>query len=166
MGLGLYPRPYEHQSQALTAFLGDEEAADLVIATGTGSGKTESFLMPVIGTLAIEGAERPDSASMPGCRAMLLYPMNALANDQLARIRRILGEADAAGILQQSRGFPIRFGSYAGRTPYPGKRDSGRDERFIIGAVAQLTHVPAQDCSTSNWQKPSTGNGSQRIRRG
>lgn len=54
MGLGLYPRPYEHQSQALAAFLG-KEAADLVIATGTGSGKTESFLMPVIGTLAVEG---------------------------------------------------------------------------------------------------------------
>ncbi|WP_040259139.1 DEAD/DEAH box helicase [Pseudomonas massiliensis] len=146
MGLGLYPRPYEHQSQALTAFLG-KEAADLVIATGTGSGKTESFLMPVIGSLAIEGAERPVSASMPGCRAMLLYPMNALVNDQLARIRRIFGNADAAGILQQGRTYPIRFGSYTGRTPYPGKRDSGRDERFIKPLFEQfykkVASVPA-----------------------
>lgn len=130
MGLGLYPRPYEHQSQALAAFLG-KEAADLVIATGTGSGKTESFLMPVIGTLAVEGEERPESAALPGCRAMLLYPMNALVNDQMARIRRILGNPDAANLLKQSRKTPIRFGSYTGRTPYPGRRSAERDERFI-----------------------------------
>ena len=130
MDLGLYPRPYEHQSQALTAFLGDE-AADLVIATGTGSGKTESFLMPIIGKLAIEGQERPESAQLPGCRALLLYPMNALVNDQLARIRRLIGNTDASSILTQNRPHPIRFGSYTGRTPYPGERSRDRDERFI-----------------------------------
>lgn len=103
--------------------------------------------MPVIGSLAIEGAERPKSASMPGCRAMLLYPMNALVNDQLARIRRIFGDADAAGILQQGRTLPIRFGSYTGRTPYPGKRESSRDERFIKPLFEQfykrVASVPA-----------------------
>ncbi|WP_046157372.1 DEAD/DEAH box helicase [Chromobacterium vaccinii] len=130
MGVGLYPRPYEHQSQALASFLGDE-AADLVVATGTGSGKTESFLMPVIGKLAIEGAERPKSAALPGCRAMLLYPMNALVNDQLARIRRLLGNPKAAQVLSKGRSKPIRFGSYTGRTPYPGRRTSVRDEHFI-----------------------------------
>lgn len=130
MGVGLYPRPYEHQSQALTSFLGDE-AADLVVATGTGSGKTESFLMPVIGKLAIEGADRPESAALPGCRAMLLYPMNALVNDQLARIRRLLGNPEAAKVLSKGRLRPVRFGSYTGRTPYPGRRSSVRDERFI-----------------------------------
>ena len=71
LDVGLYPRPYEHQAQALTAFLG-EEAADLVVATGTGSGKTESFLMPIVGQLAIERATRPESATRFGCRAMLL----------------------------------------------------------------------------------------------
>ena len=130
MGVGLYPRPYEHQSQALTSFLGGE-AADLVVATGTGSGKTESFLMPVIGKLAIEGAERPESAALPGCRAMLLYPMNALVNDQLARIRRMLGTPEAAKVLAKGRLKPVRFGSYTGRTPYPGRRSSQRDEHFI-----------------------------------
>lgn len=130
MGLGLYPRPYEHQSQALTAFLG-AEAADLVVATGTGSGKTESFLMPIIGQLAIEGEQRPQSAQLPGCRALLLYPMNALVNDQLARIRRLIGNTQASSILTQSRSQPIRFGSYTGRTPYPGERSDKRDGRFI-----------------------------------
>ncbi|QXH49055.1 DEAD/DEAH box helicase [Pseudomonas fakonensis] len=130
MGLGLYPRPYEHQSQALTAFLG-AETADLVVATGTGSGKTESFLMPIIGQLAIEGQDRPQSAQLPGCRALLLYPMNALVNDQLARIRRLIGNTEASSILTQNRSQPIRFGSYTGRTPYPGERSKKRDERFI-----------------------------------
>lgn len=130
MGIGLYPLPYEHQSQALSSFLGDE-AADLVVATGTGSGKTESFLMPVIGNLAIEGVERPESAVLPGCRAMLLYPMNALVNDQLARIRRLLGNTDAAATLSKGRERPIRFGSYTGRTPYSGRRTAQRDEKFI-----------------------------------
>lgn len=130
MEVGLYPRPYEHQSQALESFLGDE-AADLVVATGTGSGKTESFLMPVIGKLAIEGVERPESAALPGCRAMLLYPMNALVNDQLARIRRLLGNPEAAKVLSKGRPKPVRFGSYTGRTPYPGRRSSQRDTLFI-----------------------------------
>ncbi|WP_215780711.1 DEAD/DEAH box helicase [Paludibacterium sp. B53371] len=130
MGVGLYPKPYEHQSQALTSFLG-QEAADLVVATGTGSGKTESFLMPVIGKLAIEGVERPESAARPGCRAMLLYPMNALVNDQLARIRRLLGNSEAAKVLSKGRLRPIHFGSYTGRTPYPGQRSAKRDEQFI-----------------------------------
>lgn len=130
LNIGLFPKPYTHQAQALAAFLG-EEAVDLVVATGTGSGKTESFLMPIIGTLAIEGEERPESAILPGCRAMLLYPMNALVNDQLARIRRLLGNSEAANILLNKRKKPIRFGSYTGRTPYPGQRSAQRDERFI-----------------------------------
>lgn len=130
LGVGLYPCPYEHQSQALESFLGDE-SADLVVATGTGSGKTESFLMPIIGKLAIEGSERPESAALPGCRAMLLYPMNALVNDQLARIRRLLGNQEAARVLSIGRQRPLRFGSYTGRTPYPGRRSSRRDESFI-----------------------------------
>lgn len=130
MGVGLYPRPYQHQSQALTSFLGDEKS-DLVIATGTGSGKTESFLMPIIGNLAIEATERPKSASMPGCRAILLYPMNALVNDQLARIRRLFGDSEASKVLMAGRDFPVRFGGYTGRTPYPGRRSSKRDEQYI-----------------------------------
>jgi ATP-dependent helicase YprA (DUF1998 family) len=127
---GLFPRPYEHQSQALSSFLG-AEGTDLVIATGTGSGKTESFLMPIIGKLVIEGDERPESAALPGCRAMLLYPMNALVNDQLSRIRRLFGAIKAAEVLKQGRQRYVRFGGYTGRTPYPGIRSAKRDERFI-----------------------------------
>lgn len=128
--VGLYPKPYKHQSDALEAFLG-ADSADLVIATGTGSGKTESFLMPILGTLAIESKERGTSAKLRGCRAVLLYPMNALVNDQMARIRRLLGNEQANAAVNAGRGRPIQFGSYTGRTPYPGKRSAAKDNRFI-----------------------------------
>lgn len=123
---GLYPTPYQHQADALEAFLGSERS-ELVIATGTGSGKTESFLMPVVATLAMESAERIGSRSLPGCRALLLYPMNALVNDQVARIRRLLGNTRVNSIVSAGRDRPVRFGSYTGRTPYPGPRTSSRD---------------------------------------
>jgi len=127
---GLYPTPYKHQADALESFLGAERK-DLVIATGTGSGKTESFLMPIVASLAIESEERVTSRSLPGCRAILLYPMNALVNDQVARIRRLLGNTRVSKIVSEGRGRPVRFGSYIGRTPYPGPRSSGRDSSRI-----------------------------------
>ncbi|MFC4653782.1 DEAD/DEAH box helicase [Rheinheimera marina] len=144
LGVGLYPTPYEHQSQALASFLA-ENGADLVIATGTGSGKTESFLMPIIGKLVIEGAERTESSKLPGCRAMLLYPMNALVNDQLSRVRRLFGNSDATKIISKGRGKPIRFGSYTGRTPYPGSRESSKDEKFIKPLFEEFYSRVAQD---------------------
>lgn len=130
LNLGIYKRPYVHQEAALEAFFSDKPA-DLVVATGTGSGKTESFLMPIIGHLACEASERPNAASMPGCRALLLYPMNALVNDQLSRVRRLFGETRGSSIISRGRSVPIRFASYTGRTPYPGPRTGTRDSERI-----------------------------------
>lgn len=129
LDVGLYPRPYVHQGQALEAFLGRHE--DVLVATGTGSGKTESFLMPIIGSLALESEERPASAKLPGCRAILLYPMNALVNDQLSRVRRIVGDPHASELISAGRGRPIRFATYTGRTPYPGRRSGSRDRNLL-----------------------------------
>lgn len=127
--VGIYRRPYLHQSRALEAFL--TRSSDLVISTGTGSGKTEAFLMPILGALAVEAAERPSSAAKFGCRALLLYPMNALVTDQLARLRRLVGDERTARLLAASRGRMVRFGSYTGRTPYPGRRSASRDTRYL-----------------------------------
>jgi ATP-dependent helicase YprA (DUF1998 family) len=129
LDVGLYPRPYVHQATALEAFFA--RGTDLIVATGTGSGKTESFLMPIIGQLAVEDARNAQSANMPGIRALLLYPMNALVNDQLSRIRRLVGSARASAIISGHRPLPIRFASYTGRTPYPGPRSSSRDTERI-----------------------------------
>jgi len=128
--VGLYPTPYRHQVDALEAFLGPARE-DLVVATGTGSGKTESFLMPLVATLAMESEERSKSRDLPGCRAILLYPMNALVNDQVARIRRLLGNETVNALVAKGRSRPVRFGSYTGRTSYPGKRTSQKDSQNI-----------------------------------
>ncbi|MGH3125826.1 MAG: DEAD/DEAH box helicase, partial [Streptosporangiaceae bacterium] len=73
---------YLHQEQALRKAAAGR---NLVVATGTGSGKTESFLLPVLSALT---AEHTAGTLGPGVRALLLYPMNALANDQLRRLRQ------------------------------------------------------------------------------
>ncbi|MEN8218827.1 MAG: DEAD/DEAH box helicase [Pseudomonadota bacterium] len=127
--VGIYPKPYRHQTEALKAFLTDKH--DLIVATGTGSGKTESFLMPILGSLVLESLQRPKSAKKYGCRALLLYPLNALVNDQLSRLRRLFGNEKVAELLAQNRGRQVRFGAYNSRTPYPGPRSSTRDGQHI-----------------------------------
>jgi len=91
---------YLHQEQALRKAAAGR---NLVVATGTGSGKTESFLLPVLSALT---AEHATGTLGPGVRALLLYPMNALANDQLRRLRRLLADAPQ-----------VTFGRYTGDTP-------------------------------------------------
>jgi len=91
---------YRHQEQALRKAAAGR---NLVVATGTGSGKTESFLLPVLSALI---AEHTAGTLGPGVRALLLYPMNALANDQLRRLRQLLADMPQ-----------ITFGRYTGDTP-------------------------------------------------
>ena len=162
--VGLFGRPYVHQATALEAFF--SRASDLIVATGTGSGKTESFLMPILGQLAMESVRNAESASLPGVRALLLYPMNALVNDQLSRIRRLFGSQRASAIISMRRTLPVRFGSYTGRTPYPGPRTSARDterieplfEDFYLPIVAE----PSERSTTSlNW--PIAGEGPRKV---
>ncbi|MGF1628541.1 MAG: DEAD/DEAH box helicase [Kiloniellaceae bacterium] len=130
LGIGVFPHPYVHQARALEYFFA-RSSSDLIIATGTGSGKTESFLMPIIGQLALEALRSAPVARQPGCRAILLYPMNALVNDQNARIRRLFGEMSASAIISANRGRAVRFATYTGRTPYPGPRSARRDDERI-----------------------------------
>jgi ATP-dependent helicase YprA (DUF1998 family) len=127
--VGIYREPYHHQAEALERFLGNDE--EIIVATGTGSGKTESFLMPILGTLAIESVQRSKSWKTPGCRALLLYPMNALVNDQLARLRRLLGDAEIAQALKGDRDRLATFGMYTSRTPYPGESNTEKDRERI-----------------------------------
>lgn len=93
---------YLHQENAIRILNNKNNA---VITTGTGSGKTECFLIPMIDALLKEG----EGLKEPGVRAILIYPMNALANDQMKRLRNILMK------------YPqIKFGVYNGDTPYDG----------------------------------------------
>ncbi|MBA2671238.1 MAG: DEAD/DEAH box helicase, partial [Gemmatimonadetes bacterium] len=90
-----------HQEIAIRKAVGLHR--NLVVATGTGSGKTECFLLPIIDHLLRE--RDAGTLTRPGVRALLVYPMNALANDQVKRLRRLLAP------------FPdITFGRYVGET--------------------------------------------------
>lgn len=79
---------YHHQSEAITRLLAPE-ATPVVVTTGTGSGKTECFLLPVLQN-AIEDSVRFQRS---GLTAILVYPMNALATDQEERIAAYLAES-------------------------------------------------------------------------
>lgn len=133
--VGVFP-PYKHQADALEGFFHDGyDGRDLIVATGTGSGKTETFLYSILGALALEGAERRNSFAVPGVRALLLYPMNALVSDQTARLRRMIGAARLADLFVERWGRQPTFGMYTSRTPYPGVREPSKDRRHLDDLV-------------------------------
>lgn len=91
---------YLHQVEAIHLIASGKNA---VVSTGTGSGKTESFLLPIMKSLVEE--YNAGTLSQQGVRALLIYPMNALANDQIERLRELLAD------------YPeITFGAYTGQT--------------------------------------------------
>ena len=122
----IHDPPYRHQATAIEATVSDGK--NLALTTGTGSGKTESFLLPILSKLAIESATRPESFDQPSVRAVLLYPMNALVNDQLGRLRRFFGDAAVSGMFMEWSKRPARFARYTSRTPYPGVRTTAKDQ--------------------------------------
>ena len=122
----IYDPPYKHQSQAVRSTL--IEGRNLVIMTGTGSGKTESFLLPILGRLAREADTSPQNfATQPAVRALLLYPMNALVNDQLGRLRALFGDPRIVALFKGWANRPPRFARYTSRTPYAGLRTARKD---------------------------------------
>ncbi len=125
----IYDPPFEHQARALQQVL--SRSRSLVITTGTGSGKTEAFLLPLLGKLAIEARDYPESFASPAVRAILLYPMNALVNDQLGRLRLMLGNDRVAQKFIEWARRPARFARYTSRTLYPGVRTTKRDQQRL-----------------------------------
>lgn len=97
--LPLNRKLFTHQEKAMRKA---RASRNYIVSTGTGSGKTESFLLPIFASLADEIQSKTLS---PGIRALLLYPMNALANDQLKRLRQLLAKVPE-----------ITFGRYIGDT--------------------------------------------------
>ena len=99
---------YVHQERAIRAAHLDSQ--NVVVATGTASGKTESFLYPILFELYRQ--HLAGELEQPGIRAMILYPMNALANDQRERLGDICKDLSKA-----ASGFRPTFGQYIGQTP-------------------------------------------------
>lgn len=112
---------YQHQEESIRKV---SAGRNVIVATGTGSGKTEAFLYPILFDMY---REFKAGTLGPGVRALILYPMNALANDQRER----LGEICA--ILKNERSpFHFTFGQYVGETPND-ERDSRRNASEHIG---------------------------------
>lgn len=138
---------YEHQLEMLRR--GVSVGTPGIVTSGTGSGKTEAFLLPVMASIAREarrwptvnyGAWRPwwkQNRLAPGSlnfmrdqeatgrpkavRALILYPMNALVEDQLVRLRKALDSDAVHNVLNdEMRGNRIFFGRYTSATPVTG----------------------------------------------
>ena len=125
----VFDPPYDHQASAMELALA-ADYRDIVVTTGTGSGKTETFLLPILGRLAAEASATPSSFSTRAVRALLLYPMNALVNDQLGRLRVLFGGNDVARWFTDHGGRPMKFARYTGRTLYPGRRKEDTDKHW------------------------------------
>lgn len=92
--------PHKHQAEAFARLCGDEPKSTLV-TTGTGSGKTECFMYPVLDYCA-----RMRQEGQPGIKAIFLYPMNALASDQARRLAKAVADDPALA--------KVRVGMYVG----------------------------------------------------
>src|SRR5580704_5206973 len=122
----LHDPPYKHQSDAIRHNLVDGK--NLLVMTGTGSGKTEAFLLPILGKLAREAQASPSAfRDQTAVRALILYPMNALVNDQLGRLRSLFGDPRTVALFQKWADRPARFARYTSRTPYAGIRTREKD---------------------------------------
>ncbi|WP_115050809.1 DEAD/DEAH box helicase [Xanthomonas arboricola] len=146
VGAGLFDGDfplYKHQQRMLMESMAGKHC---VVVTGTGSGKTESFLLPVLGTIIREGVDlwaacKPFASPWPerslryqvqrnclrresrtaAVRALVLYPMNALVEDQVSRLRKALDSSPVRTALDEVLGGNrIRFGRYNGSTPVSG----------------------------------------------
>ena len=172
--VGDYPL-YKHQVSMLQQALAGRNA---VVTSGTGSGKTEAFLLPLFASLVAEGQnwsapntpqphandwwanEEWQTSCKPGnriarsfrvaqrghenrpaaVRALVLYPMNALVEDQLSRLRRALDSQQAREwCANHINGNRIYFGRYTGNTPVPGHEQNrhGNPDRNQIERLAR-----------------------------
>jgi Lhr-like helicase len=182
---------HSHQAEMLKqALLGN----NCIITSGTGSGKTESFLLPLFAQLSKELAnwtapnqqstsintwwrengglsarqivntsnftlsndvrQRNHETRKAGVRALILYPMNALVEDQMSRLRKALDSDDTRNWLSENtNGNKIYFGRYNGSSPVAGELKKIKDDgTFAINTnkVNQLKEQLQQIETDSN----------------
>lgn len=121
-------KPYSHQLTAWKALLGPGHQS-VVVTSGTGSGKTECFMVPVLDTLA---RTREAEGALRGVRALFLYPLNALIQSQRERLRAWTGPF----------GADIRFCLYNGNTPDEAKAEAYREAPNEVHDRATLRSNP------------------------
>lgn len=140
-GIGVFPSPFAHQIKALESAVAGK---DLFVSTGTGSGKTECFMWPILAKLASEAKVSQESWKKRGVRTIIMYPMNALVSDQVGRLRRMIGDHENKfiNIFRKNCGEDSRrpqFGMYTGRTPYPGLEPNPKEDRALENTLARMS---------------------------
>ncbi|PEQ99008.1 DEAD/DEAH box helicase [Bacillus cereus] len=136
-----------HQFKAFEQVL--KHKKNIVVTSGTGSGKTESFLLPLIASILEESKKwrspknssdinvwntsnqwnykRASESRTAAVRGLILYPLNALVEDQLVRLRKALdGDSVREWLDQNRKGNRIYFGRYTGKTPVAGQPHSNK----------------------------------------
>lgn len=122
-----WERPHKHQEDAIRSIL---YGYNTIITTGTGSGKTESFLLPIMDYCL---KKRDENKKYPGgVLAVIVYPMNALVNDQMKRLRTILA------------GTEITYAKYTGETPDkdPGMKRFNQTQKYNDSDHQKLSEDP------------------------
>lgn len=145
-----------HQVSSLRTHFSSGPVHNVVVTSGTGSGKTEAFLLPLLARIAADAKTaaglpaphdwwsirnqnapwaptRQHSRRIPAVRALVLYPTNALVEDQMSRLRRAIRRLRADAHLD------VWFGRYTGVTPGSGGVPrSGVDRQRALDVAAQL----------------------------
>lgn len=141
--------PYKHQVEMLEKGVGDGTPG--IVTSGTGSGKTESFMLPILAQLAKEATKWPaptkpyddvwldhgksfhlhrrnEHKDRPkAVRALILYPLNALVEDQMVRLRKAVDSPEAHAVMDRHfKGNRLFFGRYTGKSPVTGFRKHPR----------------------------------------
>jgi ATP-dependent helicase YprA (DUF1998 family) len=147
-----FDRLYLHQQRAVDAAV---RRKNVVVTAGTGGGKTEAFLVPLLNALVTESStwtgkradfdpwwndrdriwvpqRQTERGRTSAVRALLLYPMNALVEDQVSRLRRALDAPEVHTWLDDHRkGHRFTFGRYTGKTPVSGRQPARPSDRSV-----------------------------------
>ncbi|MEU3740297.1 DEAD/DEAH box helicase [Streptomyces sp. NPDC032198] len=170
---------HSHQHHSLVAAVRDGK--DVVITAGTGSGKTEAFMAPVLAELVRESTgwargvpaspqawwsgqdssyvpqRRGESGHKAAVRALVLYPMNALVDDQMMRLRKALDSDGARQWADKYRnGHRFYFGRYTGATPVTGARSNSQ-------AVKKLQALLKETEKRSERARETAGGGDEQY---
>jgi DEAD/DEAH box helicase domain-containing protein len=153
---------YSHQARAMEVSLSAEgsEKRNAIVTSGTGSGKTEAFLLPVFARLLKESLEWPEepaleewwnrgSSGQPwrparsntkrevAMRAVILYPTNALVEDQVARLRRAVRRGFGSKLARDR----FYFGRYTGATPGSGRGPAKLSDDRARGQASDIRQL-------------------------
>ena len=134
LGIGAEHTPYAHQASCWKTLLDRNETKSIVVTSGTGSGKTECFLYPVMNDIVRKIQNDIANGNDPNAvHAIFLYPLNALMADQCKRIKDMCDQFEG-----------VRFGVYNGNTPEHPVPNNGVAPDSQLQSRDEIRNTPPQ----------------------